>query len=151
VLAKAHKRIADKRLDYFFKLAHTLTDRYDYLFFETLNLKGMQRLWGRKVSDLAFGTFLHVLTWVATKKGKTVASIDRFFPSSKVCQHCGCINEHLTLADRRFRCPHCQMVVDRDENAATNILSEGANSLAGAGVRPGVPGQPVMIAELHVL
>ena len=113
ILAKAHKRITDKRLDWFFKLAHELTDRYDYLFFETLNLKGMQRLWGRKVSDYAFGTFLSVLKWIAQKKGKVVAFVDRFFPSSKLCQHCGCVNPNLLLNDRRWRCQNCQEVVDR--------------------------------------
>jgi len=94
-LARAHRAIANKRLGWFFKLSHDLTERYDYLFFETLNLKGMQRLWGRKVSDLAFGMFLNVLQYVANKKGKVVALIDPFFPSSRLCPHCGCINEHL--------------------------------------------------------
>lgn len=136
ILAKTHKHIADKRLDWFFKLANELTDKYDYLFFETLNLKGMQRLWGRKVNDLAFGTFLSVLKWIAEKKGKVVAFVDRWFPSSKLCQYCGCINHNLSLDDRRWRCPNCQEAVDRDDNASVNILREGASSLSGVGVRP---------------
>ena len=147
-LARAHRRIANKRLDWFFKLSHELTERYDYLFFETLNLKGMQRLWGRKVSDLAFGMFLNVLQHIANKKGKTVAFIDRFFPSSRLCPHCGCINEHLALSDRRWRCPHCQAVVERDANAALNILREGASSLGGGEVRP-ILGQSLLIPEPH--
>ena len=135
-LAKIHKQIADRRRDWFFKLANELTDQYDYLFFETLNLKGMQRLWGRKINDLAFGTFLTILQWIAQKKGKTVAFIDRFFPSSKTCHHCGCINSDLTLSDRHWRCPDCQEVVDRDGNAAINILREGTSSLGVGDVRP---------------
>lgn len=148
-LAKVHKRIADKRLDWFFKLANELTDRYDCLFFETLNLKGMQLIWGRKVSDLAFGVFLGILKWVAKKKGKVVSFVDRFFPSSKLCQHCGCINSNLSLSDRHWRCPNCQEIIDRDGNASVNILREGASSLAGVGVRPVLNGQPAMMAESH--
>jgi putative transposase len=148
-LAKAHRRIADQRQDWFFKLANALTDRYDGLFFENLNLCGMKRLWGRKVSDLAFGTFLNILKWVAHKKGKIVHLIDRFYPSSKTCAHCGYIHTDLSISERHWRCPSCGMVVDRDANASVNILREGASSLAGAGVRPGVSGLPVLIAEPH--
>lgn len=64
--------MADKRRDAHFKLAHELCDHYDLLCFEYLNLDGMKRLWGRKVSDLAFGQFLTVLKHVATKHGKVV-------------------------------------------------------------------------------
>lgn len=155
-LAKAHKRIADKRLDYFFKLADELTDHYDCLFFENLNLSGMKRLWGRKVSDLAFGEFLSVLKWVAQKRGKVVAFVDRFYPSSKTCQYCAHIHANLSLSDRHWRCPSCQKVMDRDSNAAMNILREGASSLAGAGVRPEAYPRPLsrppaLIAEPHAL
>ena len=150
-LAKAHKRIADKRRDYFFKLTNELINHYDCLFFENLNLNGMKRLWGCKVSDLAFGEFLSILKWTAQKKGKIVHLVDRFYPSSKTCRYCGCVNHNLSLSDRQWRCPNCQKVVDRDGNAAVNILREGASSLAGAGVRPGISGPPVLIAEPHAL
>jgi putative transposase len=55
-----------------------LTNKFDVLCFETLNLKGMQRLWGRKISDLAFGEFLQILEWIAKKKGKQVIFIDQY-------------------------------------------------------------------------
>lgn len=127
-LAKLDEKIANQRKDWFFKLAHQLTDRFDFLFFETLNLKAMQRLWGKKVSDLAFGMFLEVLKWVATKKGKIVAFVDRFYPSSKTCSSCGYIKPQLELSERRWRCPMCQTEHDRDENASVNIHCEGASS-----------------------
>ncbi len=128
-LAVVHNKIENRRTDWFFKLAHILTDRYDILFFETLNLRGMKRLWGRKVSDLAFGTFLKILEHMARKKGKLVHYIDRWYPSSKTCSHCGCIHQELKLSERWWRCPACQQVVDRDGNAAVNIFREGASSL----------------------
>ena len=135
-LAKLDEHIANQRKDWFFKLAHSLTDKFDNLFFETLNLRGMVRLWGRKVSDLAFASFLDILRYVAAKKGKTVHCIDRWYPSTKTCNCCGHINHNLTLDDRRWRCPSCNVVVDRDTNAALNILCEGTSSLAVGTVRP---------------
>jgi putative transposase len=150
-LALTHERVSNRRKDWFFKLAHELTDRYDVLFFETLNLRGMQRLWGRKVSDLAFGMFLKILEHVARKKGKLVHYIDRFYPSSKTCNHCGCIHKDLKLSDRWWRCPTCTRVVDRDDNAAVNIYREGASFLGRAGVRPYLVRLPALTPETHPL
>ena len=133
-------------------LAHDLTNRYDILFFETLNLRGMQRLWGRKLSDLAFGEFLKILEHIANKKGKQVVYIDRFFPSSKKCCHCRYLNRDLQLSDRYWRCPNCHRLVDRDDNAAVNIYREGASSLRRAGIRPPLVRQPVLTPlETHHL
>jgi putative transposase len=67
-LARKHEAVANRRRDWFWKLAHKLTDQFDVLCFEALNLKGMKRLWGRKVSDLALGEFLQILEWVTTRK-----------------------------------------------------------------------------------
>ncbi len=82
----------------------------------------MQRIWGRKTSDIAFGEFLQILEWVAKKKGKEVVFIDRWYPSSKTCSHCGNVLKDLDLNTREWRCPSCQKVNDRDENAAKNNL-----------------------------
>ena len=99
------------------------------LCFETLNLKGMQRLWGRKISDLAFGEFLQILEWIAKKKGKQVIFVDRWFASSKTCSNCGHVLESLDLSVREWRCPSCQLVNGRDENAAKNICAVGASTV----------------------
>jgi putative transposase len=107
----------------------------DVLCFETLNLKGMQRLWGRKVSDLALGEFLQILEWVATKKGKQVIFVERWYPSSKTCSHCSHVLEKLELSIRQWRCPFCQSVNDRDENAAQNICTVGASTVKLGDVR----------------
>jgi transposase len=58
----------------------------------------MQRLWGRKISDLAFGEFLQILEWVAKKKNKLVVFIDQWYPSSKTCSCCGHVLESLDLS-----------------------------------------------------
>jgi putative transposase len=138
-LVRRHEDIANRRQDWFWKLAHDLTNRFDVLCFETLNLKGMQRLWGRKISDLAFGEFLRILEWVATKKGKRIVFVDRWYPSSKTCSCCGHVIEKLDLSIREWRCPSCQSVNSRDENAAKNIQTVGASTVGLGNVRRATP------------
>jgi putative transposase len=138
-LARKLEDVANRRSDWFWKLAHELTDTFDVLYFETLNLKGMQRLWGRKVGDLGFREFLSILEWVARKKGKQVGYIDPWFPSSKTCSHCGHVLESLELSTREWRCPSCNSVNDRDENAAVNIQRVGATTLELGDVRQSQP------------
>lgn len=124
-LNRVHEAITNQRRDWFWKLAHKLTDKYDELYFETLNLDGMKRLWGRKVSDLAFAEFLTILEWTAKKKGKHVGFVSQWYPSSKTCGTCGHKHKELKLSDRLWRCPNCLAENDRDKNAACNILKEG--------------------------
>ncbi len=138
-LVRKHEDVSNRRSDWFWKLAHDLTDRFDVLCFETLNLKGMQRLWGRKISDLAFGEFIKILEWVAQKKEKQVVFIDRWYPSSKMCNHCGHVLKELDLSVREWRCPSCQQVNGRDENAAKNICAVGASTVKLGDVRQALP------------
>ena len=135
-LARLHRKVANQRTDFNFKLAHRLTDEYDILIFETLNMKAMQRLWGRKVSDLAFSSFLNILQYLAVAKGKQVVFINRFEPSSKTCSGCGYINHELNLSMRFWCCPECGIQHDRDRNASYNILRVGASTLGLGDVTP---------------
>jgi putative transposase len=134
-LARKHEDIVNQRKDWFWKLAHDLTNQFDVLCFETLNLKGMKRLWGRKVSDLALRDFLDILEWVATKKGKQVVYIDPWYPSSKTCSGCAHVLEKLDLSVRRWRCPSCGCENDRDGNASINIKRVGVSTLGLGDVR----------------
>lgn len=128
-LVRVHQKVVNRRRDWFWKLAHQLTDEFDYLFFETLNLKGMQRLWGRKVTDSAFAEFLNILEFVAQKKGKVVSYIDQWYPSSKTCYHCDYVLSKLSLDVRDWVCPNCQSNNRRDFNASLNIHKVGASTL----------------------
>ena len=134
-LARQHNKIANQRHDFHFKLAHHITDKYDNIFLETLNLRGMKRLWGRKISDLAFGEFVKILSYIAEKKDKIVLTIDSWFPSSKSCDQCAHVNTDLDLRDRTWQCANCQNHHDRDRNAALNIQRVGASTLEGEEVR----------------
>lgn len=135
-LARAYDKVKNQRREAHFKLAHQLCDRYDVMFFEDLNIAAMKRLWGRKVSDLGFAQFMQILQWVAYKRGKHVLFISRWEPTSKVCSDCGC-QQALTLADRWFDCPECGLSLDRDHNAARNILRVGTTTHDREDVRQG--------------
>ena len=139
-LARKHRKIANQRADFHWKLAHDLTDRYDWISLETLNLKGMKSLWGRKVSDLGFYDFVQKLKYMASKKGREIRFIDKWYPSSKTCHVCGAVNQDLNLRDRNWQCPICQTQLDRDRNAALNIHRVGASTLAEEVVRPSSDG-----------
>ena len=124
-LSRVHKDIANRRRDWFFKLALRLVRKYDKIAIETLNLYAMKRLWGRKISDLAFGEFALILRWMCAKYGKTLLKAGRWTPTTKPCSECGHTNENLTLSDRQWTCPECGSHHDRDINAAINILRVG--------------------------
>jgi putative transposase len=92
------------------------------------------------------------LFYKAEWNNKEVVHIDRFFPSSKTCQHCGYINHNLTLKDRTWKCPECGEVLDRDVNAAINIFNEGCRKNMSGGtsdykrrakIRPSLDGKGV--------
>ena len=127
-IARLHERISNLRDDWQWKLCHELCRKYDIICIEDLQLTGMSRLWGRKISDLAFGSFVQKLEHTASKYGCKVVKIDRYYPSSKTCNVCQYVNELLTLSDRSWTCPACGTHHNRDVNAAINILRQGIAS-----------------------
>jgi putative transposase len=134
-LSKLHMNIANQRRDYFHKLSNKLAAKYDNIIIEDLNLKAMQKLWGRKVSDLAFAEFVQILE-CKTK----VIRIDRFYPSSKTCSSCFEVNKEInkdlkSLKTRKFKCNSCGLKIDRDYNASLNILRVGVSTLSTDTVR----------------
>ena len=96
----------------------------------------MKRLWGKQVSDLGFGKFSEKLKHQAKKRIRSLLKIDRWLPTTKVCCVCGHHKKDLTLADRHWTCPKCDTHLDRDQNAAMNILKEGVASFGLGVVRP---------------
>ena len=121
-LARLHRKVANQRLDWHWKLATNLCRRFDTIVTETLNLDGMKRLWGRKVSDLAFGQFVEILAFKCVKHKREFLEVGQWTPTTKPCSDCGYHNEKLSLSDRQWTCPECGSHHDRDVNAAINIL-----------------------------
>lgn len=125
-LARLYKKTYNQRHDFHFKLARLLCLKYETICIEDLNLKGMKRLYGRKISDLAFSEFVAILKYEATKFGVQIIEVDRYFASSQICNCCGYKNSEVKdLKVRRWTCPHCGIEHDRDRNAAINILKNG--------------------------
>ena len=97
---------------------------------EDLNIKGMQKRWGRKISDYGFSEFIKILEYKAREIGSIVQKIDRYYPSSQICHVCGTKNpETKNLAVREWICAKCKTSHDRDRNAAINIWKVGASNL----------------------
>lgn len=130
-LARTHRRIANRRRDFHFKTALKLALDYSEIYVEDLNIKAMQKLWGRKISDLGHASFLKILEWQCFKNGSRLNFIDRFYPSSKTCSLCGYVLPELSLSARSWVCPCCTSEHDRDVNAAVNIKQVGASTCKG--------------------
>ena len=131
-LAKLHIQIANSRKDHFHKLSNDLARKYDTIFIEDLNIKAMQRIWGRKIGDLSFSELVKILSYKTD-----VVRIDRFFPSTKTCNCCGHINNDLKDPKiREWQCPSCGTDHLRDVNAAINIHRVGASTLGTENIRP---------------
>ena len=135
-LARAHKKTANQRKDFQFKLAYRLCGEYSAICIEDLNIKAMQRLWGKKISDLSHSSFVRVLKYTASQSGTEIIEISRWYPSSKTCSACGYILPDLPLDVREWDCPDCGIHHDRDFNAAVNIQRVGASTLGRDTVRP---------------
>ena len=136
-LARAYKKISNQRKDFHFKLARKICEEYAVTCFEDLNLKGMKRLWGRKVSDLGFYSFIQILKYEAGNFGTRIIFIDRYYASSQICSECGYKNPEIKdLRIRNWKCPECGAEHDRDKNAAINIMRVGASTLRVDNVRP---------------
>jgi putative transposase len=148
--AVVHRKFADQRRDFQHKLSTKIVGQYAAVFVETLSLKGLARTkLAKSFNDAAFGEFFRQLKYKCLWNCKHFIAIDRFFPSSKMCNVCGAINDGLTLSDREWDCD-CGTHHRRDFLAACNIKDEGLRRLAagqadslnarGDSVRPGTPG-----------
>ena len=153
-VARIHEKISNSRMDLIHKTSLDLVKNFDVIYLEDLNIKGMVKnhKLAKSISDVSWGKFIEVLTYKANWNNKEVIHIDRFFPSSKTCNSCGWINNSLALKDRSWTCK-CGKEVDRDLNAAKNILNEGLrlNNISvgttdhgrGAKIRPEKSGKSV--------
>ena len=126
-LAKAYKRITDKKQYYLHQISNYLIDENQVICMEDLNVSGMlknHKLAG-SIQEMSFYEFKRMLEYKANWYGRKLVFVDRFYPSSKTCNHCGYINKKLKLSDRQWVCPDCGEIIERDYNAALNIRDEG--------------------------
>jgi len=130
-IARLHEHISNQRKDFLHKRSRQITNAYDAVCIEDLNMKGMSQAlrFGKSVSDNGWGSFTQMLNYKLREQGKQLVKIDKWYPSSKTCSNCGVVKDELLLSERTFRCD-CGFVCDRDINAALNIKREGQRLLA---------------------
>ena len=131
-VARIQEKIHNCRMDKLHKISTDLIRKYDVICCEDLNVKGMQKnhRLAQRIADASWGTFLAFLTYKAEMNVKQIVKIGRYYPSSKTCHHCGYVKGDLTLKEREWICPVCGNVIDRDLNAAINILNEGLKNIS---------------------
>ena len=124
---RLYYKTANQRLDFCHKESRKIANSYDAVCVEDINLQNMAQTlnFGKAVGDNGFGMFRNFLRYKLEEQGKYYIVIDKWFPSSKTCRHCGNINHELQLGQMEWICPNCGENIDRDVNAAINIRDEG--------------------------
>ena len=139
-VAKIHAQIKDARTDFLHKLTTDLVKNNSLIAIEDLAVRNMVKnhKLARSISDAAWGEMFRQLEYKCNWYGRKLVKIDRFFPSSKRCTHCGFVVDKLPLDVRSWDCPNCGTAgIDRDINAGKNILAAGlAVTVCGADIRP---------------
>ncbi|TDD71098.1 transposase [Actinomadura darangshiensis] len=155
-VAAAYRKVRNARADFLHRTSTSIADRADVIVIEDLAVANMvrNRRLARAISDCGWGEFRRQLEYKAARGGRTLVVIDRWYPSSKTCSHCGHLLAQLSLSTRHWTCPGCRTRHDRDINAAKNILAAGRavtgyspGDVCGADVRRQGPSLPQSAAK----
>ncbi len=126
-IAKLHEKIKNQRKDFQHKLSRKIVNENQVIVSEDLNVKGMLKnhKLAKSIQDASFSSFCNMIAYKASEQHRQYIKINTFYPSSKLCHCCGFKYKGLKLEERFWTCPECGIYLDRDENAAINILNEG--------------------------
>ncbi|GGM53636.1 transposase [Micromonospora sonchi] len=124
-LTRAHARVSNLRRDGLHKLTTRLTREHATIVVEDLNVAGMlrNRRLARHITDASFGELRRQLAYKTQWNGGRLLIADRWYPSSKTCSGCGAVKTKLALSERTYTCTTCGMNLDRDINAARNLVA----------------------------
>ena len=138
-VARLHKHIQNQRNDYLHKLSRSIIDENQVICIEDLKVKDMEHKnkLARNITDASWSRLVSMLLYKANWYGRTVIKVPSDYPSSQLCHVCGYKNSITKdLAIRKWICPKCGSIHDRDINAARNILSKGIELLTKDGTHP---------------
>lgn len=126
-LAKFHEKLNNIKTEYLHRVSNQLLNDNQVIVMEDLGVKNMMKnhKLAKSIQELSLNQFKNILIYKSDWYGRYLVEIDRFYPSSKLCNVCGYKKDDLTLSDREWQCPDCNTKHDRDLNAALNIEKEG--------------------------
>jgi putative transposase len=127
-VARQYEKVSNQRKDFLHKLSTVMIKEYDIICLEDLQIDNMKRnhKFSKSIMDVSWGEFIRQLQYKAIWYEKRIIPIDKFYPSSQICNNCGYKNTSVKDASiREWICPNCGVCHDRDVNAAINILNEG--------------------------
>ena len=136
-LSRHHEKVANRRRDYIHKFTARIVRENQTICIEDLNTKGMQsnHHLAKSIGSVSFSEIARQLEYKCRWNGRGFVKVGRWYASSKTCNNCGHKNTELSLKDREWTCPNCGAAIDRDYNAALNILHEGKRILSGCGAQ----------------
>jgi putative transposase len=125
-IARLHQKIANIRKDTLHKITTYISKNHAVIGIEDLNVSGMlaNGKLSKAIADMGFYELRRQLEYKSLLYGSKLVIVDRFYPSSKTCSHCGEKKISLSLSQRVFKCDHCGFECDRDLNAAINLKQE---------------------------
>ena len=138
-IARLYKHIQNQRNDYLHKLSKSIIDENQVIVLEDLKVKDMEHnnKLARNITDASWSRFVSMLIYKANWYGRKVVKVPNDYPSSQLCSICGYKNSITkSLNIRKWTCPKCGSIHDRDINAAKNILSKGIEILTKDGTHP---------------
>jgi putative transposase len=129
--ARLHEKVKSKRVDYLHKVTRNLVNSYSTIALETIRVQDIEKksILSKSIGQSCWYTFTKMLEYKAASAGSQVIFCEECIPTSQECSRCGRLTKH-SLFERIYRCPHCELIMDRDINAAVNILKH-AKARAG--------------------
>ena len=133
-VANLQKHISNQRQDFLHKLTTEIVKSFDTICIEDLDVKSMKetdsKTRNKRVGDVSWSEFRKQLTYKSNWYGKQLSVVDRYYPSSQICHVCGERDGKKSEDIRKWICPYCGALHDRDINASINILNEGLKILS---------------------